>query len=505
MAFSQRSCGIFAHVSSLPGNEGLGNIGESAFEFLEFLSRSKQSCWAILPLGPVNPRYNNNPYISLSSFAGDEDLLYIGLLYQQGLVTGQEYQEFQQALSSAGNWQAIKTLKRKILFSVGARFWHHAPPDLRSHFEAFCEANQDWLEDYAFFRAIKDFYHGQAWDDWPDDIANRDTGSLHSARKALDGPIASYKYLQFEFSRQWLSMRAFAKARGIKIFGDMPFFCGFDSADAWANPDLFVLRQSSHPASMVAAFPPSRNCLTGQIWDTCPMYAWNYHESQGFQWMVRRMEVLFERVDLVRLDHFQGYLGSWCVPLRASSARDCSWLPCPGDQLLEKWTGIFAYDKFVAEDIGFFPDTVIELRDRWKLAGMKVLHYAFDTDHTNPHLPHNFHTADIVVYTGTHDTDTSLGWHGDIPESQKQNLRKYIGSYCDKEVNWSLMQFGANSIANQFIIPLQDVLGLGSDSRMNIPDTEDAGWDWVCERGALNSQLANTLADLVIKTKRTAL
>lgn len=482
-----RSAGVLLHPTALPGGYGIGDLGPSARSFLDWLESAGQSVWQVLPLGPTG--HGNAPYGATSAFAGNpllispEDLASDGLLPPPALAAPAAV-EARDSLSRNGSdawvdFGAAREWKESIL----RESWRHAQAHVEgsgthpalAELEAFSmdAGHRVWLDDWALYAALKDRFGGGSWMDWPVEIRLREPAALGAAREELAGEIRYQTWAQFLFHRQWSRLRSEAAARHIKIFGDIPIYVIGDSADVWAHQDLFALDEEGRP-SVVSGVPPDAFTEDGQLWGQ-PLYRWDRMRDDGFAWWLARMRVAFEQVDIVRLDHFRGFAGYWSVPATAETAREGRWLPGPGAELFEAFAAGLGQVEIVAEDLGVITPDVIELRRRFDLPGMSVLHFGFG-ELDSPHVPHR-HNQHTVVYTGTHDNDTTRGWYATLDAESRNRVHEYLS--CDgSDIAWDLIRAALESVARTAIIPIQDVLDLGSEARFNTPGVAGGNWAW---------------------------
>lgn len=443
---SHRRAGILLHPTSLPG----GTLGDEAHHFVDRLAACGITLWQVLPLGPTHA--DGSPYQCLSSHAGNPSLISLEHLRHEG-------------------WLGPSGTSLREAF---AGFMRCARPDERMAFSAFLEEEAAWLEDYAMFVALREKHGGRAWYDWPPSLRDRDADALRQARVELHERIDLVRFEQFVFFRQWHALRSHARRQGILLFGDVPIYVAHDSAEVWVRPDLFTVDAQGR-AEEVAGVPPDYFSATGQRWGN-PLYRWERHAADGFAWWKARFATQFKLFDLVRIDHFRGLEAYWAIPAACETAIDGRWVKAPGEALLSALREHFGHLPVVAEDLGIITDEVVALRQRHGLPGMRVLQFAFDGNPDNPYLPHN-HTHDSVVYTGTHDNDTTLGWWSGLDDEARTRVLDYLG-HISEPMPWLLIRAALESVANLVILPLQDVLELGSEARMNTPGTTEGNWQW---------------------------
>lgn len=496
-----RVAGILLHPTSLPGGLGVGDLGEEARSFLDFLVDAGQGIWQVLPLGPTG--YGDSPYQCFSAFAGNPLLVSIDLLVEEGLLRRKDLKSLPKPIDERVDYASVIARKTPLLLKAFAAFERDATAEQRREFAAFRLAQEAWLDDFALFMAIKEQNGGVSWTRWSRGIAVREPRALEAARASLATQTAAQAFFQFVFSRQWHALRSDARKRGIAIMGDVPIFVAHDSADVWSHPEFFFLAADGSP-SFVAGVPPDYFSATGQRWGN-PLYRWDALARTGYAWWIERLQVALSTVDLVRLDHFRGFEAYWEVPGDEEIATNGRWVPGPGAPLFEALRKALGGLPIVAENLGVITPEVEALRERFGLPGMAILQFAFGTDGgAESFKPHN-HTRDLVVYTGTHDNDTIVGWWtsgvGDSTrsaedvEAEKAACLAYLGS-DGREIHWDFIRAALMSVADAAIIPLQDVLGEGSAARMNLPSRATGNWQWRYSKKALTPALAARLRDL---------
>lgn len=484
-----RSSGILLHPTSLPGLYGIGDLGPAAFQWIDFLSESGCKLWQILPLGPTG--YGDSPYQCFSAFAGNPYLISPDLLINDHLLVPEDLKEIPEFPSGQVDYGEIFTWKPDLLDIAYLHFEQSGSEELRNEFAAFCNENASWLDDYVLFMALKDAHEGAAWGTWEPGTRLRKADALSDAKVKLAGEISRQAFRQWLFFRQWAAVKKYANQKGVKIIGDIPIFVAYDSSDAWSNPELFYFDNSGRP-TVVAGVPPDYFSPTGQLWGN-PLYRWEVHKAGGYQWWINRFKAILSMVDIVRLDHFRGFAGYWEVPGTAKTAEKGKWVPGPGVDFLNAIKSAFGDLPILAEDLGEITPDVIELRDSFNLAGMKILQFAFSGP-DNPFLPHH-HLENCIVYTGSHDNDTALGWYSTAPEYEKEFYRRYLGRSGD-DFAGDLIRAAWSSVAGIAIAPLQDFLRLGTEARMNFPGKETGNWMWRMPETALSPELKAWLLDL---------
>ena len=494
---SHRQSGILAHVTSLPCPYGIGDIGSAGQNFLEFLAEAKQSVWQFLPTGPTHPVFDYSPYMSTSAFAGSSLLISPELLWQEGRISSASLHNHPPFSPYTVDFQAVTAFKTRLLEEAYLSFSPSEPA-----FLAFT-ASHSWLDDYALFMAIKDDHQDLGWFDWPTAVARRLPSTLAELTELHEKRIQYYRFEQFIFHQQWQQLRAKASDLGIALLGDIPIYVGLDSVDVWANQPIFTLRPATGQPSHVSGVPPDYFSETGQRWGN-PLYRWNSRsaatQSQLLDWWTKRFSAVFELVDLARIDHFRGFESYWAIPAEKPTAVDGVWLKGPGQSFFESITQKLGHLNIIAEDLGIITPAVEKLRDSLGFPGMKVLQFAFDGNADNPFLPHNFTTPNSIVYTGTHDNETTLGWF--LGSNQMDDdLRRKIKRIANRElqdshgIHQDLNYLALSSISTLAILPLQDVLGFGNDCRMNSPGTPAGNWRWRCAAEFLNTEITNSLAE----------
>ena len=489
----QRSSGILLHPTSLPGSWPIGDLGEQAFGFVDFLHKAGQSVWQILPLGP--PGYGYSPYNTLSAFAGNTALIDL-----QQLVTGQDLDQAQ--IQAAVNHcprisiSQAHELKQALLEAAARNFFHRRHPERFESFAQFCRENAEWLEDFCLFMALKDSFNGRPWTDWPEGLRQRN--EIAEWQECHTEQCDLYKYQQYVFYEQWDRLKRYANSKKVRIFGDIPIFVAHDSADVWANQRLFQLDTEGQSIS-VAGVPPDYFSRTGQRWGN-PLYSWDDHLAEDFHWWTRRFTHQLRQCDMIRIDHFRGFQACWSIPAHETTAVNGHWEEVPGRRLLEKLQALNPKMPIIAEDLGIITADVEKLRDDFGLPGMKILQFAFDSGPDNPYLPEN-HPSNSVVYTGTHDNDTTLGWWRSLSKTQKDRVRDYLGKR-HPEMPRDLIELAMASQANLCIIPCQDILGLDKSARFNTPGRATGNWQWQLSRDMLTDDLARRMRKLAEKYHR---
>jgi len=485
-----RSSGILLHPTSLPGPFGIGGLGREARDFVGFLARARQSLWQVLPLGPTG--YGDSPYQGLSAFAGNPLLVDPVDLAEDGLLDDEDVVPPPGLREERIDYEAVARAKAPLLDRAAARFFASRRGPLRDEYDAFLAGHAAWIEDWALFAALREEHGGRSWRDWPPALRRRSPAALDAARTRLAPALDRARFRQFAFFRQWLGLRRHAAHAGVRIVGDMPIFVADDSCDAWSRPGQFLFDVEGRP-TFVAGVPPDYFSATGQLWGN-PLYDWDAMAREGYGWWIERLRATLELVDLVRIDHFIGFSRAWHVPAGDADAMRGEWRPGPGDALFEALGRALGRPlPIVAEDLGVVTPEVEALRDRHALAGMKVLQFAFSGDPANPFLPHA-HGRRFFVYTGTHDNDTTRGWFDSLAPSERSFVQRYLAR-SGEDVAWDLVRAAMGSVADVAIVPMQDVLGLGSEARMNVPSSPSGNWAWRMAPGAATEAHAARLAE----------
>ncbi len=487
---SARSAGILLHPTSLPSRGGIGDLGPEAYAFADFLSRSRLGLWQVLPLQP--PGLGNSPYSAISAFAGNPLLVSLERLAERGWIGKDVLKKLPSSVSSRIDFEEVKAVKLPLLQRAAQTFLERSNGD-RVRFEAFKNEFAWWLEDFVLFDVMRQVHAGQPWSAWPKELARREAEGLHKFGLEYQRELEIERAIQFAFFEQWRALRRHCSQLGIKIVGDVAIFVNYDSADVWRNPDLFYLDENLQP-TVVAGVPPDAFSETGQRWGN-PLYRWDALKAGGYEWWVRRMSWALETCDIVRLDHFRGFESFWEIPASEPTAVNGKWVKGPADDLFNALRERLGDLPFIAEDLGLITAEVHALRERLKIPGMKVLQFGFGDPGAHIYLPQNFE-PNCVVYTGTHDNDTTPGWWENVAtREEKQYARSYLGEPEDG-MHWAFIRAAFTSVARLALVPLQDVLGLGSAARMNTPSRSDGNWGWRFSSGALKPELGKKLAAL---------
>lgn len=470
----RRYSGILLHPTSLPSPYGIGDMGQGAYDFVDFLEKSGQTLWQVLPLGPTG--YGDSPYQSYSVFAGQTLLISPEKLVEQKLLTdadAAQHPEFDEKQVKYGD---VLTWKTVIFTKAYETFKAAADQELAEEYESFLKEHSFWLDDYAFYMAARGENGNQGWMNWDEELQQPTAKVRKEWEEKLADAIGYQKFLQFEFYKQWGELKAYANKKDISIVGDMPIFVSVDSSDVWANKSLFCLDSKGYPTE-VAGVPPDYFSATGQLWGN-PLYDWAAHKKQGYKWWIARIKTQFTQVDYLRIDHFRGFESYWAVPAGEETAINGQWRKGPGADLFSAIQKALGEDlPIFAEDLGIITPEVEKLRDQFNFPGMKVLQFGFEAWPHDIFYPHNFTTTNCICYTGTHDNDTTVGWYDKVKEEARDRVRRYLN--CDGgNVSWDFMRLAMSSIAKYAIYPMQDVLKLGSEARMNVPGVLGANWAW---------------------------
>ncbi|MCX8057125.1 MAG: 4-alpha-glucanotransferase [Ignavibacteria bacterium] len=486
----ERSAGILLHPTSLPSKFGIGDLGPNAFRFIDFLHETKQKLWQILPLGPTS--FGDSPYQCLSAFAGNPLLISLEKLVEEGFAPKELLEDTPEFPDDKVNYGDVIEYKFEALENIFSFFKKNLNPKFKEEFERFCETEKNWLEDYAFFVALKDYFDGKPWNEWEKEISQRKPEAIKYFLNNLKDEIEYHKFIQFIFFKQWLELKEYANSKGIKIIGDLPIFVAFDSADVWVHRDLFEVSESGEPL-FIAGVPPDYFSPTGQRWGN-PHYKWNEMKKDDYKWWRERIASLLKVTDIIRIDHFRGFYNYWKIPGNAPTAETGEWVLGPGEHFFSTLEKYFGKLPIIAEDLGILVPEVYELRDKFNFPGMKILQFAFGTNGEKKFLPHN-HVKNCVVYSGSHDNDTTLGWWNSIQNDgtdTKEFFLTYSGS-DGKDICKDMIRLAYSSVADIVIIPLQDFLRLGSEARMNFPGRPDGNWAWRFKWEQISDELKNEI------------
>lgn len=491
--FDRRASGILLHPTSLPSKYGIGDLGKEAYNFIDFLSASSQQVWQILPIGPTG--FGNSPYLAYSALAGNHLLISLEKLVENGLLSQADLDSLPEYPLDRVDFDLVIQTKRPLLEKASQNFKAKASKEREQEFAKFCTTHTYWLEDYALFMAIKEHLNDASWHTWDEDIARRKPEAIQKWSDLLGDRIYFYKFTQFEFFTQWKSLKKYANNLGIKIFGDIPIYVAHDSVDVWANREIFQLDPKTNEAASMAGVPPDYFSATGQLWGN-PVYNWKKLQETNFQWWVQRIEGMLDYVDIMRIDHFRAFEAYWAVPQGETTAMKGKWVEAPGEAFFKVLKEDLGELPIVAEDLGVITPEVEALRDKFAFPGMKILQFAFDSDRANPFLPFNFNNRNCVVYTGTHDNNTTIGWFESRSPEDNQRVIDYLGCICPEGIHWSLIRLAMGSVANLSIFPIQDVFGLGANAKMNLPGTVEDNWSWRYRSEALCQEFIDRLNHL---------
>ncbi len=487
-----RKSGILLPISSIPAKYGVGTFSKQAYEFVDFLVDAGQKLWQILPLGPTS--YGDSPYQSFSTFAGNPYFIDLEQLMELGYISKEDCE----GVNFGTNPEYVDY----------GQMYAHRFPILRKAYEAsiarglqqeevyqkFMEENAYWITDYALYMAVKASFDNVCWTEWDEDIRLRKPEAVKAYTEKYTYEMGYYYFQQYMFAIQWKALKEYANDNGIEIVGDIPIYVAFDSADTWANPELFQLDEENLPIG-VAGCPPDAFSDTGQLWGN-PLYKWEYHKETDFAWWMKRIAHCYEMYDIVRIDHFRGFDEYWFVPYGDETAQNGKWMPGPGIALFETMKEVMGEKAVIAEDLGFLTESVLEMVENTGFPGMKVLQFAFGGGSDNAYLPHN-HKKNSIVYTGTHDNETTVGWYWNLDEHTRKHVKDYFDITDETKVNWTFIRAALASVADTVVIPMQDYLGLGNEARINTPSTLGSNWEWRMKADVCTSELAEKIKKLM--------
>ncbi len=497
----KRASGLLLHITSLPSPYGIGSLGPEAYRFADFLAESRQSIWQVLPLNPTDPVAFNSPYGSNSSLAGNPLMISLDVMVEKGLLSPEDLEPAPDFPAGRVDYPAVIAYKGRLLDLAYERFKKGGD---RGEFDAFSHINSHWLEDYALFTALKDEAGGAVWNRWGDGLRDRRDNALSEAHARLAGAKDKHKFFQFIFYRQWHALKAYCNQRGIEIFGDVPIYVSYDSVDVWTTPGIFKLKGDKSP-EFVSGVPPDYFSKTGQRWGS-PVYNWDALRAQNFDWWIRRMQHNFSLFNLMRIDHFRGFAAYWEIPANHKTAVHGKWVAVPGMEFFDVLTTRVPAEGIVAEDLGHITDDVVAIMEKFHFPGMKVLQFGFSGNlDENPYAPHN-HPENSVVYTGTHDNNTTRGWfENEAKKAEKHELNVYVNQDVTAEsVSRVMIGLAMHSAARTAVVPVQDVLGLPAEYRMNLPGSGEGNWEWRLEPGALSGEVAASLRRVTEESGRAA-
>jgi 4-alpha-glucanotransferase len=497
-----RESGVLLHPTSLPGAYGMGEIGPEARNFVDALAAMGQRLWQILPHGPTS--YGDSPYQSLSTFAGNHLLISLEDLVAEGLLNPDRLKKFPAFPAAVVDYGPVIEARMEVLRSVCRSFERRASSEIMSDYESFCQREAYWLEEYALFYSLKDAHDLRPWTEWPAELGLRDGDALEKARRKYHTAIRNVKIMQYLFNRQWQALRAYAHSKRVRLIGDIPIFVAHDSADVWANPELYYLDGRGEPI-VIAGVPPDYFSATGQRWGN-PLYRWDIHQHTDFDWWIRRIKKIFEMVDIVRIDHFRGFEAYWEIPGHEPTAINGRWVDGPREAIFDAMIKAIGTLPIIAEDLGIITEGVEALRDKYHFPGMRILQFAFGTDaKAADYRPDNY-PRNCVVYTGTHDNDTTVGWFWSNAgegstrtqeeiEEERRTILEYVGT-DGSQIHWDMIALACKSNAATAIYPLQDLLGLGSEARMNVPGVEGGNWRWRFTWDQLTADIVQRMHDI---------
>ncbi len=490
----KRGSGILLHITSLPSSYGVGDLGPEAYRFADFLAQTKQRYWQVLPLNPTDPAYGNSPYSSVSAFAGNTLLISPDLLVEEGLLSREDLDPVPPFPEARCDFSEVICYKGKLLERAYQRFNQNGKG--RESFETFCSESSSWLEDFALFVVLKKQFDGKVWNQWPGELRDRNLKSLLAIKKDCADQMEKEKFWQYLFFEQWYALRTSCQQKGVNLFGDLAIYVSLDSADVWANPRLFKLDREKRPA-FVSGVPPDYFSETGQLWGN-PVYRWNVLKKSDYQWWRERIAHNLELFDVLKIDHFRGLVAYWEIPAGEKTAINGQWVKVPVKDFLDTLNQHFPRLPIVAEDLGLITPDVREVMDHFALPGMKVLLFAFGEDYPmHPYLPHTYE-KNFLVYTGTHDNNTVRGWfEGDASSEDKQRLFRYLGREVPaEEIHWAMIRLAMMSVARSVILPMQDVLGLDGEARMNRPSIAHGNWEWRLLPGQITPSVSERLLEV---------
>jgi len=494
----ERLCGVLLHVTSLPSYGGIGDFGPAAYAFVDFLEAGKQRLWQVLPMSPTG--YGSSPYSALSAYAGNPLLISLEKLVEDGWIAAEQIEGLP-GHDGPVDFEAVFVQKLPLIEEAARNFLERASDEQRGRFQRFCDDNAYWLTDYAMFNVLRRQHEYASWNEWPVDLAQRKHDALAKVLDEHGEALRVEQATQFFFGEQWAALRVYAKERGVRMMGDVAIFVNYDSADVWTHPEIFELDEERKPIR-VSGVPPDYFSSNGQRWGN-PLYKWGALQERGFDWWVSRMRRTLALYDVIRLDHFRGFEAFWSIAAEEETAINGVWVKAPGYELFKRLKEVLGDLPFVAEDLGVITPEVDELREHFGMPGMRILQFGFSDRGSHLYLPHRF-VPNSVVYTGTHDNNTTQGWwRDDAGEAEREHVQSYLGPIrYDGDINWAMMRAAARSVANTCILPMQDVLHLGSEARMNTPSAPTGNWSWRYSSNALHPDFSTQLAALMEMTDR---
>jgi len=494
---NERASGILLHPTSLPGKYGIGSLGKAACEFIDFLVRAKQQFWQMLPLGPTG--YADSPYQCFSSHAGNPNLIDLDILVKSRLLQADDLEDYPHFSNKKVEYEGIQQTRLPLLRKAFHTFMTYADSTEKLAYRNFLKEQSKWINDYALFMAIKANRNQNPWYQWENPLKKREPEAINAIQALLHEEVDFHKFLQFLFFKQWIAVKEYAFNHKIRIIGDIPLYVALDSADAWANPEIFEFDENLDPIR-VGGVPPDYFSETGQLWGN-PLFRWDVLKEQGYRWWIDRIKTNLFLYDIIRIDHFRGFAAYWAVPYGEKTAINGQWITCPGKEFFDAMRMEFGDLPIIAEDLGVITPDVEELRDGFGLPGMKILQFAFDSSEANDYIPYNY-PKNCIVYTGTHDNDTVVGWFDNASPNDRAYVLDYLNTN-DYEIHWSFIRLAWASVANTAIVPMQDLLGLNTSARMNLPGTTQNNWQWRVNADACTPELAGKLAHLTVLYGRT--
>jgi len=494
----ERSSGILLHLTSLPGKHGIGDLGPSSHAFIDFLADSGQAYWQFLPTGPTSTAFDNSPYMCRSVFAGNPLLISLELLQENNYLSANDLADSPEFSEYVTDYPKVALYKNALLKKAFENFLFSKT---NIEFEDFCNNHKEWLEDYALFMNFRKEFNASPWYEWPDFAARRKGKAFSQYISKNTEKLLYYKFVQFIFFSQWEKIFTYAKAKNISLIGDIPIYVALDSSDVWANQELFKINPKTLKPIKIAGVPPDYFSETGQRWGN-PVYKWktsqNKINKELYKWWLERFRQIFSMMDMVKIDHFRGFEAFWEIPAHEETAINGKWVKGPGKPFFTFLKKEIKELPIIAEDLGVITPSVEKIRDDLGFPGMKILQFAFESDEKNPYLPHNYEQTNSIVYTGTHDNNTTLGWFmgGKLSDEARDRIRRYLNSYDDNQISTEFTRLAMSSIAKLAIIPLQDILGFGEDCRMNIPGSQTGNWRWRCGQRFMNVDVSRHLLDM---------
>ena len=487
----ERACGTLLHITSLPSRGAIGDLGDEAYRFVDFLAASRQRLWQVLPISPAGT--GNSPYSATSAFAGNPLLISLERLVERGWLGKQETSKLGEPKRQV-DYAYVQSTKPKLLRKAAEKFLDGANGNSRKRFDEFCWLNGWWLEDYVLFECVRNRHGQKSWMDWPQELRLREPAAIDGVRRECERELAITRAIQFFFFEQWRSMHRYCAANGVKLIGDVAIFVNLDSADVWTHPDIFQLDENRNPIN-VSGVPPDFFSATGQRWGN-PLYRWDVLRERGYDWWIQRMKWALATCDIIRLDHFRGFEAYWEIPSQEETAVRGRWIKGPEHDLFHALAQALGGVPFIAEDLGIITPEVEHLRRSFALPGMRILQFGFGNPGAHIYLPHRYET-NTVVYTGTHDNDTTVGWWKNCAtKEEKEAVESYVPANSDG-IHWAFIRAAVTSVADLCVIPMQDWLGLDGDCRMNVPSRPNDNWTWRLEKKAISPDLVQKIAQLI--------